>query len=90
MKTDSEIRAEGMAALVAALGADEAERFVHRFPRSGLMEIKGGSVDFLCAAYVCKTAHAAPARRIKLGCRTPSFGVCPCGVAGGTLNHSSL
>ena len=28
MKSDSEIRAEGMAALVAALGAVEAERFV--------------------------------------------------------------
>ena len=30
------------------------------------MEIKGGSVDFLSTAYVYKTAHAAPARRIKL------------------------
>lgn len=28
MKTDSEIRAEGMAGLVAALGAVEAERFI--------------------------------------------------------------
>ena len=28
MKSDSEIRAEGMAALVAALGAVEAERFI--------------------------------------------------------------
>lgn len=28
MKTNSEIRAEGMAALVAALGAVEAERFI--------------------------------------------------------------
>ena len=33
MKTDSEIRAEGMAALVAALGADEAERFVASLSR---------------------------------------------------------
>ena len=54
------------------------------------MEIKGGSVDFLSTAYVYKTAHAAPARRIKLGCSTPSLGVCPCGAAAGTLNHSSL
>jgi hypothetical protein len=54
------------------------------------LRIKGVRFDFLCAAYVCKTAHAALARRIKLGCSTPSFGVCPCGAAGGTLNHSSL
>ena len=33
MKTDSEIRAEGMAALVAALGAVEAERFIASLSR---------------------------------------------------------
>ncbi len=33
MKTDSEIRAEGMAALVSALGAVEAERFVASLSR---------------------------------------------------------
>ena len=33
MKTDSEIRAEGMAALVAALGSVEAERFVASLSR---------------------------------------------------------
>ena len=33
MKTDSEIRVEGMAALVAALGAVEAERFIASLSR---------------------------------------------------------
>ena len=33
MKTDSEIRDEGMAALVAALGAVEAERFIASLSR---------------------------------------------------------
>ena len=33
MKTDSEIRAEGMAALVAALGPVEAERFIASLSR---------------------------------------------------------
>jgi hypothetical protein len=33
MKTDSAIRAEGMAALVAALGAVEAERFIASLSR---------------------------------------------------------
>jgi hypothetical protein len=33
MKTDSEIRAEGMASLVAALGSVEAERFVASLSR---------------------------------------------------------
>ena len=33
MKTDSEIRAEGMAALVAALGSVEAERFIASLSR---------------------------------------------------------
>ena len=33
MKTDSEIRAEGMAALVAALGAVDAERFIASLSR---------------------------------------------------------
>jgi hypothetical protein len=33
MKTDSEIRADGMSALIAALGAVEAERFVASLSR---------------------------------------------------------
>src|SRR6266853_660888 len=35
-------------------------------------------------------ANAAFARRTRLGCRTPSLGVWPCGAPGGTRNHCSL
>src|SRR6266705_2934810 len=35
-------------------------------------------------------ANAAFARRTRLGCRTPSLGVWPCGAPGGTRNHCAL
>src|SRR6266487_2039385 len=35
-------------------------------------------------------SNAAFARRTRLGCRTPSLGVWPCGAPGGTRNHCSL
>ncbi len=41
MKTASEIRAEGMAALVAALGAVQAERLLRRFRANGLITPSG-------------------------------------------------
>ena len=38
----------------------------------------------------CTASQAARARRIRLGCSTPNFGVRPFGAVGGTLNHVSL
>ena len=38
----------------------------------------------------CAAAQAALARLIKVGCNTPTLGVCPCDAANGTLNHASL
>ena len=38
----------------------------------------------------CAAWWAVPAVRTRLGCNTPSLGICPWGAAGGTENHSLL
>lgn len=42
------------------------------------------------AAHAEAARYAAWTARTRDGCNTPSLGVCPCGAAGGTENHSVL
>ena len=56
----------------------------YRGVRLGIADHQGGQAS----AHAVVARKAAWTARTSEGCRVPSFGVCPCGAAGGTENHS--